>query len=147
LIQPLSIISLLLHLVLQPLIYQLLYWFWIEYTKVYPGNYRHFIPTLTYENSSALLGHWIGDNGDLFYTAIDYTVFRGLKVKLWTQYIWKGTEALGNRAYQVQIPQPGFLFVDNTFDRKNYLYYRIDVKYEIFHDLWVKGHYQYIDYE
>jgi hypothetical protein len=119
----------------------------IEYTKVYPGNYRHFIPTLTYESSSALLGHWMGDNGDLFYTAIDYTVFRGLNFKLWTQYIRKGTEALGNRAYQIQIPQPGFLFVDNIHDRKNYTYYGIDVNYEIFHDLWVKAHFQYIDYE
>jgi hypothetical protein len=119
----------------------------IEYTKVYPGNYRHFIPTLTYESSSSLLGHWIGDNGDLFYFAVDYTFFRGLKVKLWTQYIRKGTEALGNRAYKVQIPQPGFLFTDNVRDRKNYIYYGIDINYEIYHDMWVKGHFQYIDFE
>ena len=119
----------------------------VEYTKVYPGNYRHFIPTLTYESSSALMGHWMGDNGDLFYAAIDYTFFRGLKLKLWTQYIRKGTEALGNRAYKIQIPQPGFLFVDNISDRKNYTYYGVDIDYQIYHDLWVKAHYQYIDYE
>ncbi len=28
----------------------------LEYTKVYPGNYRHFIPTLTYESSSSING-------------------------------------------------------------------------------------------
>lgn len=119
----------------------------LEYTKIYPGNYRHFIPTLTYESSSTLMGHWMGDNGDLFYGALDYTVFRGLKIKLWTQHIRKGTEALGNRAYKVQIPQPGFLFTDKISDRKNYSYYGIGLTYEILHDVWVKGHFQYIDYE
>lgn len=121
--------------------------FRLEYTKVYPGNYRHFIPTLNYESSSALMGHWIGDNGDLVYAAIDYTFLRGLKIKLWTQFIRKGTEAHGNRAYKLQIPQPGFLFTDNISDRKNYSYYGLDVDYEIYHDLFVKFHYQYIDYE
>jgi len=121
--------------------------FRLEYTKVYPGNYRHFIPTLTYESSSSLLGHWIGDNGDLVYGAIDYKFMRGLKVKLWSQYIRKSTEALGNRAYKVQVPQPGFLFTDNIGDRKNYIYYGIDVDYEVFHDVWIKGHYQYLNYE
>jgi len=115
----------------------------LEYTKVYPGNYRHFIPTLTYESSSALLGHWIGDNGDLFFASIDYTIFRGLKVKLWTQHIRKGTEALGNIAYT----QQGFLFTDNIRDRKNYSYYGFDIDYEYTHDLTAKFHYQYIDYE
>ena len=119
----------------------------LEYTKVYPGNYRHFIPTLTYESSSAVMGHWIGDNGDLVYAAIDYTFFRGLKIKLWTQFIRKGTEAHGNRAYQIQFPQPGFLFTDNFSDRKNYTYYGLDVNYQIYHDVFVKFHYQYIDYE
>ncbi|MCB9211013.1 MAG: hypothetical protein H6609_16725 [Ignavibacteriales bacterium] len=118
----------------------------LEYTKVYPGNYRHFIPTLTYESSSTILGHWIGDNGDLIYGAVNYTFFRGLKIKLWTQYIRKGTEAFGNRAYQEQFPQPGFLFLDKITDRKNYRYYGVDVNYEIFHDLWVKAHFQYIDF-
>jgi hypothetical protein len=119
----------------------------VEYTKVYPGNYRHFIPTLTYESSSSLMGHWIGDNGDLIYAALDYTVFRGLKVKLWTQHIRKGTEAFGNRAYKEQIPQPGFLFTDRISDRKNYSYYGVDLSYEVLHDAWVRFNYQYIDYE
>ncbi len=119
----------------------------LEYTKVYPGNYRHFIPTLTYESSSSLMGHWMGDNGDLFYAALDYTFLRGLKVKVWTQHIRKGTEALGNRAYKVTIPQPHFLFTDRIGDRKNYSYYGINAEYEILHDLWVKAHFQYIDFE
>ncbi|MFZ1290128.1 MAG: hypothetical protein WAR79_08555 [Melioribacteraceae bacterium] len=119
----------------------------VEYTKVYPGEYRHFIPTLTYESSSALMGHWIGDNADMFYGALDYTFFRGLKLKLWTQQIRKGTEAVGNRAYQVTIPQPHFLFTDNIRDRKNYSYYGIDAEYEVVPELWVKAHFQYIEFE
>ncbi len=119
----------------------------IEYTKVYPGEYRHFIPTLTYESSSILLGHWIGDNADMIYFALDYTFIRGLKAKVWTQYIRKGTEAIGNRAYKVTIPQPHFLFTDNVIDRKNYRYYGIEIEYEITHELFVKTHFQYLDFQ
>lgn len=119
----------------------------IEYTKVYPGEYRHFIPTLAYESSSVIMGHWIGDNADMIYFAMDYTFFRGFKIQLWTQYVRKGTEALGNRAYKITIPQPHFLFTDNIKDRKNYRYYGIDFEYEITHELWVKSHFQYIDYQ
>ena len=93
------------------------------------------------------MGHWIGDNGDLVYAALDYSILRGLKIKLWSQFIRKGTEALGNRAYKIQIPQPGFLFTDNIQDRKNYNYYGVNVEYEVFHDVWVKAHYQHINYE
>ncbi|MBK7107088.1 MAG: hypothetical protein IPH62_17590 [Ignavibacteriae bacterium] len=119
----------------------------LEYTKIYPGEYRHFIPTLTYESSSSLMGHWIGDNADMFYWALDYSFFRGFKLKLWAQYIRKGTEALGNRAYKVTIPQPHFLFTDNIRDRKNYSYFGIDTEYEIIPELWVKAHFQYIEFE
>ncbi len=118
-----------------------------EFSKIYPGNYRHFIPTLSYESSSSLMGHWIGDNGDLIYGAIDYKIMRGLNVKLWGQYIRKGTEARGNRAYKVQIPQPPFLFVDRISDRKNYTYLGIESKFEITHDLFIKVHFQYIEVE
>ena len=118
-----------------------------EFTKVYPGNYRHFIPTLNYTSSSSLVGHWIGDNGDLIYGAIDYRILRGLNIKIWGQYIRKGTEAKGNRAYKIQIPQPPFLFTDRISDRKNYRYYGIETKYQITHDLYIKAHYQYIEFE
>jgi len=118
-----------------------------EFTKVYPGNYRHFIPTLNYASSSSIMGHWIGDNGDLIYGAIDYRIMRGLNVKFWTQYIRKGTEARGNRAYKIQIPQPPFLFTDRTSDRRNYKYFGFETKYEILHDLFVKAHFQYIETE
>ncbi|MCP5061880.1 MAG: hypothetical protein GY936_05370 [Ignavibacteriae bacterium] len=118
-----------------------------EFSKVYPGNYRHFIPTLTYESSSSIMGHWIGDNGDLIYGAIDYKVMRGLNIKVWGQYIRKGTEAIGNRAYKIQIPQPPFLFTDRISDRKNYKFFGFETKYEILHDLFVKAHFQYIETE
>ena len=118
-----------------------------EFTKVYPGNYRHFIPTLNYTSSSYLIGHWIGDNGDLIYGALDYKIMRGLNIKVWGQYIRKGTEAKGNRAYKIQIPQPPFLFTDRISDRRNYTYYGINAKYEITHDLFVKAHFQYLKYE
>jgi len=101
----------------------------IEYTKVYPGTYRHFIPTLTTESSSFLLGHWMGDNADLIFASLNYRIIRGLVVELWGQYIRKGQESLGNKAYDT--PQEPFLYGL----RKNYTYFGVNIDYEILHEL------------
>ena len=111
----------------------------LEYTKIYPSTYRHFIPTLTYESSSVVLGHWLEDNADLIYAALEYRFFRGLKAKLWGQYVRKGEESLGDNGYHPPIPP--FLFGL----RKNYKYFGFDVSYEIFHELYARAHYQYIN--
>ena len=40
----------------------------LEYSKIYPYAYDHFISTTTYESASYVLGHWMGNNADQVYT-------------------------------------------------------------------------------
>lgn len=109
--------------------------FEIEYTKVYPYVYQHFIPTQTYASDKYSLGHWIGYNSDIFYSSLNYRIIRGLKLKGWIQYIRKGDE--GNVEDQYSVPQPPFLFGL----RKNYTNFGFDVEFEIKHNFFVNFNY------
>ncbi len=109
----------------------------LEYTKIYPFTYEHYIPTQTYENASYNLGDWIGSNADLFYGSIKYKFIRGLQLKLWGQYARKGSRGTAEQQ-QDAIPQPPFLFGM----RNNYSYYGAELKYEITHELFAKAEFQ-----
>ncbi|HHJ52670.1 MAG TPA: hypothetical protein ENJ89_05705 [Caldithrix abyssi] len=80
----------------------------LEYVRLNPFVYRHYIPTQTYENSGFVLGHWIGHNADLIYSAVRYQPLRGLRVKIWQHTIRKGEN--GTPSQQYTVPQPPFLF-------------------------------------
>lgn len=107
-----------------------------EYTRINPFVYSHYIPTQTYESSSYLMGHWMGYNADLIYASLNYRFIRGLQATLWGEYIRKGGTGVVDQQYTQ--PQPEFLFGPRT----NYTYWGIDVKYEIIHELFVRGKYQ-----
>ena len=107
-----------------------------EYTKIYPFVYSHYIPTLTYQSSGYVMGHWMGNNADLIYGALNYRFIRGLQATAWGQYIRKGSAGTAEQQYSQ--PQPPFLFGPRT----NYTYFGADVKYEIIHDLFAKLHFQ-----
>ncbi len=109
----------------------------LEYTRIFPFVYEHYIQTTTYQNASYNLGHWMGSNGDLIYASINYRFLRGLQATLWTQYIRKGDKGNAYLQYQTQ-PQPPFLFGL----RKNYTYLGGFVKYEILHELFAKFNFQ-----
>jgi hypothetical protein len=109
----------------------------LEYTKIFPFVYEHYIQTTTYQNASYNLGHWMGSNGDLIYASINYRFLRGLQATLWTQYIRKGDKGNAILQYQTQ-PQPPFLFGL----RKNYTYFGGFVSYEIIHELSAKFNFQ-----
>ncbi len=108
----------------------------VEYTKLYPFVYRHYIPTLTYENQNYLLGDWIGHNADMIYTSFNYRFIRGLQATLWGEYIRKGGNGVVNDQYKC--PYPPFLFGL----RKNYIYWGFDAKYEIMHDFFARLKFQ-----
>lgn len=108
-----------------------------EYTKIYPFVYRHYIPTQTYENAGYTLGHWMGHNSDMIYGSLKYRIIRGLEAGLWAQYIRKGENGIVDQQYTQ--PQPPFLFGLDT----KYTYAGADVKYEIFHDAFVRGRFVY----
>ena len=48
-----------------------------EYTRINPFVYTHFLPAQTYQNASYNLGHWMGNNGDLLYGALNYQIHSG----------------------------------------------------------------------
>ncbi len=79
-----------------------------EYTKIFPFVYSHYIPTQTYQNSGYVMGHWMGNNADLIYGALNYRFIRGLDATLWGQYIRKGSPGIEEQQYRQ--PQPPFLF-------------------------------------
>jgi hypothetical protein len=108
----------------------------IEFTKIYPFVYSHYIPTQLYTNSSYLLGDWMGNNADRIYASLNYRVIRGLQGTFWAQYIRKGES--GTALDQYTQPQPPFLFGL----RNNYTYFGLDIKYEITHELFVRGVFQ-----
>jgi hypothetical protein len=105
----------------------------MEYTRILPYVYRHYIPTQTYENHSHLLGHWIGHNADLIYGSVNYRILRGLSATIWGQYFRKGEDGTAEEQYSQN--QPPFLFGLNT----NRSYAGIDIKYELVHEFYLRG--------
>ncbi|HID37890.1 MAG TPA: hypothetical protein EYP36_00040 [Calditrichaeota bacterium] len=101
----------------------------IEYVRLNPFVYRHYIATQTYQNAGYTMGHWIEHNADMLSASFNYRIIRGLKAKMWWRFIRKGED--GNAKQQYSVPLPPFLFGLNT----NYSQYGLDVRYEIFHDL------------
>lgn len=104
----------------------------LEYTRINPFVYGHHDPAQTYRNSSYLMGHWMGHNADLFYSSINYRIFRGLQSTFWGAYIRKGSD---DYSEQYASTQPPFLFgLRNT-----YKYFGIDVNYEFLHQLKIEA--------
>jgi len=100
----------------------------VEYVRLNPFVYQHYIDTQTYQNGGYTLGHWINHNADMLSAALNYRIIRGLKAHLWWRFIRKGEEGTAEQQYSV--PQPPFLFGLKT----NYSQYGLDVRYEVFHD-------------
>ena len=109
----------------------------VEYTKIYPFVYNHYIQTKDYKSDNYTLGHWMGNNADQIYLSLNYRVFRGLQTTVWGQYIRKGEAGNIQQQYNIQ-PQPPFLFGL----RKNYSYLGAEIKYEYTHELFAKLNFQ-----
>lgn len=110
----------------------------LEYTKIYPFVYEHYIPTTTYQSASYVLGHWMGSNADQVYGSVNYRFLRGLEAEVWARYIRKGER--GNVNDQYVQPQPPFLFGL----RKNFTYFGAQVKYEFLHELFVRARFEFM---
>lgn len=109
----------------------------LEYAKLYPFLYDHFNQAQSYENASYGMGHWIGNNADQAYFSAQYRILRGLNVHVSAQYIRKGER--GTPEVQQYSPiQPPFLFGDKTY----YTIAEFEARYEITHELFVRGRYQ-----
>lgn len=112
--------------------------FKLEYSKIYPYVYQHYINTTTFESDSYVLGHWMNNNADQVFGSMQYRFIRGLEALVWARYIRQGERA--NESEQFDVPQPPFLFGLRT----NYTYVGAQVKYEFIHNLFVRARYQYM---
>ena len=109
----------------------------VEYTKIYPFVYRHYIQTTDYQSARYSIGHWMGHNADLIYGSLNYRFMRGLQATVFGQYVRKGDDGDVQQQYNIQ-PQPPFLFGL----RKNYSYIGAEIKYEYTHELFAKLQFQ-----
>jgi hypothetical protein len=108
-----------------------------EYTKIAPYIYMHPDNAQTYANYNYQLGHWIGSNSDLIYSAYEQKIMRGLKIKFWGEYIRKGkTEK--SAADLTFDPYPQFLHGP----RKNVTDYGITASWEPYYSLILSVNYQ-----
>jgi hypothetical protein len=108
----------------------------LEYTKIMPYVYVHSDNAQFYSNCKYQLGHWIGSNGDLIYSAYDQMITRSLNLKFWGDYIRKGYEE--KIASDIQYPYPEFLYGP----RKNVMDYGINVSWEPWYSLILTLNYQ-----
>ncbi|HEY6951683.1 MAG TPA: hypothetical protein VI758_04705, partial [Bacteroidota bacterium] len=74
----------------------------LEYTRINPWVYTHKYDATTYTSNSYLLGHWLGQNGQLVYFAADYRWLRSLALKFSFQHIIKGP--LGPESIHYSMP-------------------------------------------
>lgn len=66
--------------------------FTFEYTKTNPLTYKHRVPTTTFETNQFNLGHYLRDNSDEVYGAIDVRPFRGFLLRGDVTYARHGNE-------------------------------------------------------
>ena len=110
----------------------------LEFTKIYPYVYQHYISTTTYESASYLMGHWMNNNADQVFASAKYRFIRGLEALVWARYIRQGERPDPKGQYEQ--PQPPFL----SGLRTNYTYLGAQAKFEILHGLFARAHYQYM---
>ncbi len=64
--------------------------FLAEYTWTNCLTFMHNIPTTTYESNKYNLGHYLEDNARDFYTSLDWSPWRTLRIKAYFIYLFKG---------------------------------------------------------
>ena len=80
----------------------------IEYTRVNPWVYNHRFSDDTYQSHKINLGHWIGQNADLFSIGFNYKPIRSLEVGLIFESLRKGGK--DSTIFQYRLPTPTFLY-------------------------------------
>ena len=110
----------------------------LEYSKIYPYVYQHYINTTTFESDFYVMGHWMNNNADQIFGSVKYRFIRGLEALIWAKYIRQGERADESQIFE--LPQPPFLFGLRT----NYTYLGGQIKFEILHDLFARANYQYM---
>ena len=103
----------------------------IEYTRINPWAYNHKFPDATYQSHGYNLGHWIGQNADLFFAGADYRPMRNLKVGAQFESVRKGGKMPTH--FQYELPTPEFLYGPLIKNQS----YGINARYEPLRDLFI----------
>jgi len=110
----------------------------VEYTRVSPWVYEHRDSAMSYKHIDYVLGHWIGQNADLFTVRADYSFLRGLKISAYAEMLRKGGLKSIKVAYGSKEYQP-FLYGPVRKDFRG----GIEFRYEVIHDAIINGYYEY----
>jgi hypothetical protein len=113
--------------------------FVIEYTKIQPFVYTNSDDTQTYNSHNYQMGHWAGSNSDIFYLSYRKNILRGLDVKISGWYFRRGQTEEPIQQYQQ--PYPPTLYGARRTEKKISLL----VSWQPFHNLYIKGNYDYSD--
>lgn len=100
-----------------------------EYTRLNPFVYMNSNDAQLYTSHNYQLGHWIGSNADQFYAEYNQSFLRGLKLKIFGEYIRKGQRELPEEQYK--LPYPSFLYGNQL--RMTNLGFKL--RYDFFHNL------------
>jgi hypothetical protein len=103
----------------------------LEYTKANPLTYKHRVPTTTFETNKFNLGHYLRDNSDELFGAIDIKLFRGFLLRGDITYARHGNEY----AY-VTVPNEDQLPFMKDVTWKN-LTISFTSRWEFIHDSWL----------
>ena len=120
----------------------------LEYTRINPWVYEHQDETTTYKHFNYYLGDWLGQNADQFRVQFDYVPLRGLKLKVYTEFIRKGKlydiyyrYPIGViPGYPTKIPI-SFLSPPERKEKR----FSLEASYEILHDFFADAYYTYSD--
>jgi hypothetical protein len=81
---------------------------WVEYTRTNPWVYNHRFSDATFQSHSVNLGHWIGQNADLFSIGLSYRPIRTFEAGVIFESLRKGGK--DSTVMQYRLPTPSFLY-------------------------------------
>ncbi len=114
----------------------------VEYTRLNPWLYENRNELATYKHLGYQLGHWIGQNADLLRIQFDYTFMRGLRTKVFAEFVRKGEEEDIIKAYKLNEFEP-VRFLNGRMRKDTRL--GLHAEYEPMHDLKFKTWIEYTD--
>ncbi|HEY4755397.1 MAG TPA: hypothetical protein VIH28_04990, partial [Ignavibacteriaceae bacterium] len=100
-----------------------------EYTRLNPFVYMNSNDAQLFTSHKYQLGHWIGSNAHQIYAEYNQSFLRGLRLKLWGEYIRKGQKELPEEQYM--LPYPEFLYGDKL----SMTNIGLILNYEVLHNL------------
>lgn len=101
----------------------------VEYSRLNPWVYNHKFADATFQSHSVDLGHWLGQNADLFFAQVMFQPQRNLEVGLQLESWRKGGKDSTYKQYR--LPTPTFLYSPLTKSQS----FGIVGKYEIVRDM------------